>query len=292
MGEENLERLVLKQADHIAMNLVGSKKRLCGYVIETNLMQALHSRAFALAVLGTVIVLAAGVFTDLLNAFRSETLLENGFHIHLVQKAVESDSFQFAFSILCALPYTASYMDDSKCGYIKFYLARCKRSHYILGKLIACMVSGGLALVIGILIFFGIAAIVFYPMELAPVSIQGMAVNQADDMSELAEWLLPFLQKLVLIYLSGGFLSLTGMAASTLFSSRYMAYSAPFILYYLLIILCERYMKDCYVLYPKEWLKPVRFPYGWGGAAILLIELSALLVGFFYLMEERRLRQL
>ena len=33
-----------------------------------------------------------------------------------------------------------------------------------------------------------------------------------------------------------------------------MAYASPFVVYYVLIILHERYFADFFVLYPKEWL--------------------------------------
>ena len=45
-----------------------------------------------------------------------------------------------------------------------------------------------------------------------------------------------------------------GMWISTLVNHRYMAWLAPFMSEYLLIILCERYFPECRVFYPPDWL--------------------------------------
>ena len=70
-----------------------------------------------------------------------------------------------------------------------------------------------------------------------------------------------------------------------------MAYAAPFIIYYLLIILHERYFTELYVLYPKEWLEPTQAWGGWG-AAILVVLLTALGGVVFAAQARRRLERL
>ena len=58
-----------------------------------------------------------------------------------------------------ALPYTASFIDDVKSGFIKEYLPRTTVPRYIAGKAVGCAVSGGLALALGIFIAYGFAAL-------------------------------------------------------------------------------------------------------------------------------------
>ena len=38
--------------------------------------------------------------------------------------------------------------------------------------------------------------------------------------------------------------------------SKYIAYGGSFVIYYLLIIIYERYFDEIYCLYPVEWIKP------------------------------------
>ena len=69
-----------------------------------------------------------------------------------------------------------------------------------------------------------------------------------------------------------------------------MAYASPFILYYVLIILNERYFEDLYVLYPKEWLFPSdAWVMGSFGVMLLLIELIAIVSFLFVITAKRRL---
>lgn len=253
--------------------LLGKKKVAWLNILESNIYYSIKSLPFLLASLGTVFVIIAGAFSDILKAFKSQELLENGLHIKLLQKSLESDVFVFAITILCVLPYTTAYMDDLKSGFVKLYMIRANRRNYLLSKMLACMLSGGLALVVGILLSLAIFALVFTPMELAGAE----------------EWLMPLLEKMLRIFVLGAMWSMAGMAAAAFTSSKYMAYAAPFIFYYILIIFCERYFKDCYVLYPKEWLILDRFPYGSAGVLIFLIEITILICSVFYLHEERRL---
>ena len=80
--------------------------------------------------------------------------------------------------------------------------------------------------------------------------------------------------------LSDGVLSATLAAIS---NSRYIAYGGSFVIYYILVILHDRYFEDIYCLYPYEW---IQFQHTWlfdeQGIVILLSSLSALLFLIYY----------
>ena len=94
-----------------------------------------------------------------------------------------------------------------------------------------------------------------------------------------------------LFFLSGAFWSLVGGLFATLTMSKYMAYASPFIFYYVLVILSQRYFTDAYVLNPQEWLNPSElWNAGIWGAALLVGEL-VILVGLCYgFLMQRRIR--
>ena len=87
--------------------------------------------AFGVVVLlGSVDTIALGIQT-----ISDGMELENGFHGTLILQALSKDAVTLALPILCALPYTASFIDDVKSGFIKSYLSRTTVSRYICSML-------------------------------------------------------------------------------------------------------------------------------------------------------------
>ena len=140
------------------------------------------------------------------------------------------------------------------------------------------MLSGGLVIVVGVLITWGISALVLLPME-----------KVAEAPSESTVFLL---KTCVLLFLNGGLWAVLGMTMSTIMESKYIAYASPFIVYYLLVILYERYFPNAWLLYPKNWLDSEVWPYGIGSTALFLLELTFLCGLVFYIRAKRRLEQL
>ena len=247
--------------------------------------QAFLSPAFFLSVTGTALILFLSGFDRIISAFRTiqtGSLLEYGFHGNLVLSVLSSDTAFMIFPIAAALPFTASYVDDIKSGFIKMYLPRMGCLQYIGGKLLACALSGGSVFLLGGLLCCGISSLCFLPLEVAPET--GM---------EYSSCLLQLFQQSGLYFCSGAFWSLTGLTFSAVTGSRYMAYASPFIFYYVLIILCERYFPSLYILHPEEWISPSgNWPLGKWSAALWLLELSGLCSLAFLIIAKKRLTEL
>ena len=170
------------------------------------------SRAFLIGVSGTVLELLPSTVQGILSGFRSAEFLSHGFHSDLIMSALSSDAMALALPILAALPYTASFIDDVKSGFIKEYLPRTIVSRYIAGKSAACAASGGLAL--GIFIAYGFAALLFLPMEAYPKPGESVP-NYFGNLMETA----------LMFFASEAFWSLTGLTFAALTNSKYMAYA-------------------------------------------------------------------
>jgi len=224
-------------------------------VYAINLKQAVRGTGFLCAMLGTVIALCSASMETLMWLFRAGSgPLEIGFLCRLLRDAVSSETMRFVLPIVASLPFAASYYDDLHSGLIKAYLPRAGYRDYIAGKLIAGFGSGGLAPVAGI-VCFGL----LIGMARAPW------VNWTDNFP----WEMGLtLTCCIPIFLSGAFWSLVGMTAAALTNSKHMAYAAPFILFYVLVILSERYFKGIELLNPKVWMDPAM---GIQGAALLMI---------------------
>ena len=250
--------------------------------IFAGLSQAIFSRGLIISAAGTALILLLSSVQDILAGFRSAELLSPGYHSDLIMGALSSETMALALPILAALPYTASFVDDVKSGFIKEYLPRTTVPRYIAGKAVGCAVSGGLTLALGIFIAYGFAALMFLPMEAYPKAGESVP-NYFGNLMETA----------LMFFASGAFWSLTGMTFAALTDSKYMAYASPFVLFYLLIILYERYFDKLFVLYPREWLNPSpRWVFGKIGVAVLLTEFSVLMALAFAFAAKRRLERI
>ena len=90
------------------------KKAICA-----GLRQAIFSRGFIISAAGTALILLLSSVQGILAGFRAEGLLVCGYHSDLIMGALSSDAMALALPILAALPYTASFIDDVKSGFIK-----------------------------------------------------------------------------------------------------------------------------------------------------------------------------
>jgi hypothetical protein len=249
------------------------------HIIVSDVKRSLCGRNFIISVMGMVLVIVLSSMESIIYMVRTPEPLQNGYHAQFVIDALMSDWITLSLPIICALPFTTAFVDDIKNGFIKQYLHRSGNTSYIMGKLIACGLSGGLTLLLGTLLAYGLSALVFIPMEIA------LGAGEAAH-----PYFVQLLVNAVMLFFSGVFWSLIGFAFAAFTMNKYMAYASPFIFYYVLIILNERYFSDLYVLHPKEWLFPSdAWAMGHFGVILLLVTLSAIVSFGFAVVAKRRL---
>lgn len=214
----------------------------------------------------------------LLRLFPVTSLQPNDYHTDFILNAFRSDTMTSFIPILAVLPFTANYIDDVKSKFARLILIRTDYTTYLMGRILVCFLSGGFVIVAGILLSWGVSALLFLPMEKA-----------AEHQTSSAPLLL---KTCVLLFLNGGLWAVMGMTMSTIMESKYISYASPFIVYYLLVILYERYFPNAWLLYPKNWIDPEIWPYGVGSAALFLLELTLLCGLVFYTRGKRRLELL
>lgn len=248
--------------------------------------RALASWGFWASVAGVVIAIVIGAFDSFLHIGASGIIMPVGFHETALLAALSSDTVLLVVPILCALPYTASFVDDCKSGYIKYYLQRSGKGGYVAARAFATALSGGLVLFTGIAVSYVLFLLVFSPVETLPVAAAGAAAPVPPP-SVFAD----VLSRALIFLLCGAFWSLIGQLFASFTMSRYVAYASPFIFYYVLVILSERYMKDIYVLNPKLWLNPAPvWPGGGWSGALFLVEMIVAAGLLFAFSAGRRLR--
>lgn len=212
-----------------------------------------------------------------LQSIQSGKLLQY-YHDELISKALTSDIWTSFTPVLAGIPFASGYLEDVKSKFSRFILVRGSYSNYLLGHAFACWLSGSSALLLGAVCAYVLTTLVFMPLEL-------LTENPPELGYKLAT-------QFLLLTLNSGLWAVVGMTMSTIMESKYIAYASPFIVYYLLVILYERYFPDAWLLYPKNWLDPEVWPYGVGSAALFLLELTFLCGLVFYTRGKRRLEQL
>ena len=194
-------------------------------------------------------------------------------------KALTSDTVSPFVAIVSILPFSGNYVDEVKSKFARFSMLRTGYSTHLLSRIVACFLLGGAVILAGVLTAYFASVLIFLPMEKT-------GDNEVSQLPELIE-------QCVLLFLNGGFWAVLGMTMSTIMESKYIAYASPFVVYYLLVMLCERYFPKAYLIYPREWLNPSeKWPMGTWGVALYLLELTALLGLIFYHRGKRRLEQL
>lgn len=231
--------------------------------------------------MATIVIIGVLLFSyirPIVHILQQNVQVEQGYHNELASSALSSDALSAFLAILGTLPLSAEYLENLKSKFVRFYLIRDSYSGYLLSNLFACWICGGGVILLGGLVAWGVTTLIVTPMEYALESY----VSITPQIS----------MQLVLLFLNGGLWAVLGMTMSTIMESKYIAYASPFIVYYLLVILYERYFPNAWLLYPKNWLNPEIWPYGIGSAALFLLELTFLCGLVFYIRGKRRLEQL
>ena len=160
----------------------------------------------------------------------------------LFKAGFDSDLFRMSVPVLAAFPYSTAWLSEYQSGFIKAYLPRCGKTSYIFGKFFACTLSGGLLEALGCIPYL---------------------LVKGEEAQEIG---------LMLIFTSGMLWAALSAALAAWSNSRYIAYGGSFVIYYLLVILYERYFQELYCLYPYEWLMPNHtWVFGETGIVLLLL---------------------
>lgn len=226
---------------------------------------------------GFIIILYSSMINEVIVILRGGINLPAGYANEFMISALQTKMTNSFVPILAVIPFSGKYIDDVKSKFIRFYIIRTDRKGYLLKKIANSFACGGSIFWGGGIVAWGIASLIFSPMEkLAPSS--GVAIQ--------------FLSNSLLFFLVGGMWSVVGMTMSSFMESKYIAYTSPFIIYYLLIILCERYFPNVSLLHPLNWTKADIWPFGVWGAAVFLLELTSISGLFFVIRAGKKLWEL
>lgn len=166
--------------------------------------------------------------------------LAAGSFVTFFQTALDSQIILFLIPVTAVLPMGAVYVRESSSGFLKLYITRTSRMEYIRRKTLQIYAGGFLTFFLSGLLIFLLCFLFLFPLELKS-SLPLETIGKA-------------LELLLRISLTAGIMAEISGIFAAVFQNYYMAYGLPFVCYYMLIILKERYLPDMYAMYPAEWI--------------------------------------
>ena len=118
---------------------------------------------------------------------------------------------------IAALPFATAFCEDIKSGYFALIVSRVSAGRYLRSKVIACMLSGGLASALGLMLFIITINVKFPP---------GVDVFMGHFVF--------YLTRIFLAFLSGAFWAMTAMLFSAFFPNVELSLCVPLVTYRLL----------------------------------------------------------
>ena len=255
------------------------------------LIEAVNNASFMASVLVfTVLLLGSIYFSELLPMMRLGNVFMHGYRYSAFRNVMAGPVLLFAVPILCTFPYTTAFLGEKESGEIHFFLTRTTKWRYTLRKLRAVALSGGLVPVAGIALSFFVVFFIVGGMEQPqiPQTISEDSYGIVAPAVQAVDWTVTLRMDIGVMtlrfFLFGAFWALIGAFSATVFRSRFMAYATPFVFYYLMIILAERYVRDFFLLDPRNWVLGTGYwPGGGWGVLLFFIEiilLASVLFGY------------
>lgn len=225
--------------------------------------------AAAILIAGAVLaaVLTDSTYIETMRYFRQHGGALDSLFAHTVMaKALTNDMLLAVLPIAAALPFSTAVIEDAKSGYIKQYLPLVTKRSYAVSKAFSCVLASVLAVAFGLgIVYFGILA---YHMPLQK------AFELADEQRAAAELFGSNLRIMLRCIPAAALWSALALAIGTAGMNKFLAYISPFICYYVLVIIAERYFRDVLVLNPKNY---IAVSSEWdGGSPVVISSLTAL----------------
>ena len=146
----------------------------------------------------------------------------------------------FLLPLVSVLPWSDSFLAESKGGFLKACFPRQDRRSYTENKILAVALGGFLPWATAGLLTLFLYFLLFFPLE------QKGAIPFAMVWEPVAV--------LLRLGILGAVLASLGGIAAALFRSAYLAFGLPFAGYYFCLILQERYFPEALWLYPPQWI--------------------------------------
>lgn len=211
-------------------------------LFKTDLFRAIVNWKFLLGIAISFLLLLQANYSELLAI--PEELKWKYSNVRYFGIALNFSYLPIVASAICAIIYSSSFCDERNSGFFYYSVSRSKVKYYIISKFLSNDIAGGLVLGFGVFL---------YGMFLSAIS--------TPISSNLTEHILPysdtiwsgiymkrngiiFIAMMSFQYFVYGFIfSNIGMTATTFIKNKYISFTFPFVIAYVVLYLTQRLRK-------------------------------------------------
>ncbi|NLO84553.1 MAG: hypothetical protein GX096_03875 [Clostridiales bacterium] len=191
----------------------------------------------------------------------------------------------YAAPLACAFAASGMFVSDLEAGFYRLRLMKSGRREYQYGLFLGTTIGGGLALMVGVLLFAVACSIIYLPYYpatdlVAPQAWLPMLKGQMGNWNFM-------LVSALLAFLFGMVWSGVGLAISVLSPNRYVSYLAPFIICFCAVLALPKEFQPLEMLVQMSWYETFTFPKLIRYQAVLYFTVMA---WFRYAFERRVIR--
>ncbi len=211
------------------------------------------------------IVMAISILCLMVGFYRRETIFGSQpmNPVNLLMDVSYYSPFSLFAALLATLPFSDSFLDDRKYGFLRYVVCRVPYRKYLLAKSLAVGLVGGVAVcgsILGMLVLLTLIG----PVDFATHSYLSNSTLGTNIPWGPLGWLYTLNPLAYLgFFLTGGFIfgmtyALMGLAVSALVSNRYVVLAAPLVCFQVFTFLEERSLRilpawnPYYTLFPFE----------------------------------------
>lgn len=127
------------------------------------------------------------------------------------------------------MPYAVTYLSDIKSGIIKNYVTRTAKFNYLAAKYIAVFVTGGVVVVMPLLINY-LTAITILPSLVWPVGVFASSPQIIWSAIFYTHPHIYMIMYMILLFVCGGLMATIALIVSNIVNNRFVAMLAPYII--------------------------------------------------------------
>lgn len=210
-------------------------------LLKVELSRSLTSKSMLSALIIGLIIVLAQVFQEVIPASR---FIEEGLKynkpmffpgsafMHWISQSISMETFLYymILPILATIPFVDSFFTDKKSGYIKNVLIRAKKKDYYISKYMATFISGGLAVVIPLIVSFLITSMIL-PSMLPEVTNGGVFPTSMWSKLFYTNPYFYVLGYLIIDFIFSGLIATIALSVSLIADYRFAVLIAPFLIY-------------------------------------------------------------
>lgn len=191
-------------------------------------------------------------------------------------EGMHSDLFLLVIPIIGPQIYSAVFMEEIRSRFYLFSMSRLNKRKYFLSKAITTFIAGGGCILVGSVLLPLFICIYQPPLQ--------SEVKEIVD--HASKYLILYLGQIILVFLSGGFWSLFGGISTVIMKSSFMAYTTPFVFYYIMSAFQERYYYNFPYFSPKILARGEGLTKGQDLLFLTVLSISGILC-YVFLMNRR-----